>query len=436
MKFVRSLPQAALLACLCSGLAYCQAVPAATAASPYEGFSLPTIGGSLRYSLTASETFVAGYNGAPGTGSNAYTNLSGSLAYLSRSETHPFSAVYAGGYLIGSSQFPSYPYQTLSLSQVAKTKNWSFVLADSVSYLPQTPATGLSGIPGAGDIPVPPVQVGPQTGLGILTVYASRVTNAISGTASRRLTGSTSIAGTGTYLIQRYTGNTANGINNDEEGGTGSINHRINARSSFGGSYTFSNSSFSFLQSSGGVASGYQTQSLQGYYTRQLTRRFGLNIGAGPQWLNRGDGQLLSNSSVNVSANSALNYTGETYNTSLSYTRGINNGNGVVVGTRNDLVALAAQRRLGRIYNISGLVGYNRSVQLENSLLPAFNSSGVVAGGQFSAQIRRPLTAFASYSLQRQSFDGTSQALNAFNGLSQYISFGVTYSPKALFTRK
>ena len=426
----------ALLASFGAGAAYSQALPAATAATPYEGFSFPAIGGSLRYSLTASETAVRGYNGTPGTGTAAYTSFSGSLAYLSRSETHPFSAIYAGGYLIGGTQFPSSPYQTLSLSQVAKTKHWDFVIADSIAYLPQTPATGLSGIPGAGDIPVPPVQVGPQTGLGILTEYSSRVTNSVSATASRRITGSTSISGTGSYLVERYTGSSTNGIGNDEEIATGGLNQRLNARSSVGVSYSFSNSSFSSPQSIIGLGSGYKTQSLQGYYTRQLTRKLGLSAGAGPQWLQNGDGRLISKASVNLSSNAGLSYTGQSYSAALTYSRGINNGNGVVVGTRSDVIALSAQRRFGRIYSVSGLVGYNRSTQLANSLLPNFDSSGVVAGGQLSAQVRRSLTAFASYTVQRQSFAGTSQALNAFNGLSQYISVGLTYSPKALFTRK
>ncbi len=440
MPFFRFVPHALLLISTAPLVAHAQAAPSATAPSPYEGFALPNIGGSLRFSVTASETVVTGYNGSPGTGTTSYTDFSGNLAYLSRSETHPFSAVYTGGYLIGNSQIPSYPFQTLALTQVAKTRNWNFVVGDSVTYLPQTPATGLSGVPGAGDLNVPPVQVGPTTGLGILTLYSTRVSNIVSGTATRQLTGSTFVSGTGAYFIQRYTGNSANGINNDLESGTFGLNHRINALSNVGGSYSYSHSSFSYQPGIstliGTGSSTYDTQTVQGTYSRQLSRKIGVTAGAGPQWITPGDGRVISSSSINFAASAAVNYQAQNYSAGVSYVRSVNNGDGVVVGTRNDTVALTVSRAFARIYQVSGLVGYNRSTQLANTLLPNFNSSGVVAGGQFSVQIARPVSAFASYTLQRQLFSGVSPALNDFNGLSQYVTFGVTYSPHAFLTRK
>ncbi len=440
MPFPRFVPHALLLISIAPVVAHAQAAPTASAPSPYEGFSLPNIGGSLRFSLTASETVVTGYNGSPGTGTTTYTDFSGNLAYLSRSETHPFSAVYSGGYLIGNSQVPSYPFQTLSLSQVARTRDWTFTVSDQVNYLPQTPATGLSGVPGAGDINVPPVQVGPNTGLGILTQYATRVSNIVSGTATRQLTGSTSVSGTGAYFIQRYTGSSANGINNDLTSGSISVDHRLNALSSVGGSYSYAHSSFSYLPGllalAGSGSSSYDTQTAQGTYFRQFSRKLSITAGAGPQWITPGDGRVVRSSSINFSANAAVTYTAQNYSSGISYIRSVNNGDGVVVGTRNDVVAATASRAFARIYQVSGLVGFNRSTQLANTLLPSFNSSAVIAGGQVSVQIARPVSAFASYTLQRQLFTGFSPALNDFNGLSQYVTVGVTYSPHAFLTRK
>jgi hypothetical protein len=411
-----------------------QATPAATAPAPYSGFALPDVGGSLRYSLTASESVVLGYNGQSSTGTSEYTNLSGNLAYLSSSTTHPFSAVYSGGYLIGNSSFPSYTYQDLALSQVLKTKYWDFIAADSVDYLPQTPVTGLSGIPGAGDINVSPIQVGPTTGLGILTLYATRVTNVVSGSATRHLTESTTFSGTGSYMIQRYTGSTSTGLDNDQESAVGSLQHRIDARNSVGASYLFSNSKLN--QGGTGVQYGFQTQSVLGSYTRELSRQFTVDVSAGPQWLNSSGGNLLTSGSVNLSTAANLRYLGKVYTASLSYSRGISNGDGVVLGSRNDIISFSTQRQIGHTFNVAGLVGYNRSESLANITVGAFSNSGVVAGGQLTAQLRRSLSAFASYSVQRQLFDGNSPTLNAFNGHSQYISVGVTYSPKPLFGRK
>ena len=95
MVFLRT----SLLAALCAA-AVCasvsgQATPSAPA--PYSQFALPDLGGELRYALTASESLVSGYNGESGSGVNSYTNLSGDLAYVSRSTTPRFSTVYTGG---------------------------------------------------------------------------------------------------------------------------------------------------------------------------------------------------------------------------------------------------------------------------------------------------------------------------------------------------
>lgn len=422
------------LFCVVAGIlqTHAQAVPTATGAAPYEGFTLPNIGGSLRYALTASESVVFGYNGQPGTGASAYTNLSGSLAYLSRSERHPFSAVYTGGYLIANSSEPSYFFQDLALSQVYSTRFWDFTIADAVDYSPQTPTTGLSGIPGVGDLGLAPVQVGPGGGIGILTQYGSRVNNIVSGTALRRLTGSTSVSGTGSYVIQRYTGDQTQGLGNDQVSGSGGVQHRIDSRSSVGAAYSYSQSNFTV----GGTNLAYQTQSLTGDYSRQLTRQFSMDVSAGPQRVSNSGGLLLTAPSTNVGANASLTYTGQVYSSALSYSRGVNNGGGVVVGSRSDVINLSAQRRLGRLWHVAGLVGYNRSTQLPNSTFPSFSSSGVVASGQVSWQVRQALSAFSSYTLQRQTFDGGTPALNAFNGLSQVASFGVSYSPKPFFQRK
>lgn len=417
--------------------AYGQANPTATAPDPYSAFALPTVGGSLRYSVTASETVLTGYNGTSGGGANTYTNLSGNVAYLSSSQRHPFSVVYAGGYLIGNSSFPSYAYQSLSLSQELHTRDWDFILGDSVNYLPQTPIGSLSGIPGSGDLSLPAVQINTDPGLGILTTYADRVANVVSGSATRRFTASTSMSLTATDSIQRYIGTSTGfqGIDNDQQTGGATLQHRLDERTSIGGGYQFSNSSFraSYL---GPNTFGFQTHSAQIFVNRQLSRSLTLAAGAGPQWAVEGsNGGVTTGTSVSVAANVGLTYQARRFSSSLSYVRGISNGNGVTVGARQDSVVANISRSFARIYNVGGIVGFNRSEQLSNALLPAYNSSGVIAGGQFSVQVRQPLSVFASYTVQRQLFNGYAPAGIAFNGLTQYATFGVTYAPKPLFHR-
>jgi hypothetical protein len=142
------------------------------------GFNLPTHLGTLSYSLSGSELLETGaYN----SGVSTSTVASGNLAYISKSDKDPFSAVYSGGYIFstvpGSSE--SSTYQDLAISQVLRTRSWVFVLSDAVSYLPDSPTTGLSGVAGVGDIGVYPVQTGLGPAQDILTNYGTRLGNGL-----------------------------------------------------------------------------------------------------------------------------------------------------------------------------------------------------------------------------------------------------------------
>lgn len=439
MVFVRTSFFAALCAAAACGTACGQAAPTASAPAPYSQFALPDVGGELRYALTASESLVSGYNGNTGSGVNSYTNLSGDLAYISHNPNHQFSAVYAGGYLFGNSSFPSNYYQSLTLSQGFRTRNWNFIFGDSVSYLPQTPVGSLSGIPGAGDQGLSAVVINSEPTLGILTTYATRVSNTVSGTATRNLTASTSLSLSGSDSIQRYTGTSTGfeGVDNDQQAASAGLQHRINERTSVGGVYSFSNSTFSSRSILGAGNFGFQSHSAQVTYSRELTPQLNLTASVGPQWAVPGsDSGVITKSSVNMAATGSLNYQARQYNAGLNYTRGINNGNGVVIGSRVDSVVGNISRPFARIYNVGALVGWNHSEQLSHSILANFNNEGVVAGGQVSAQVARSVSAFVSYTIQRQSFNGYAPTGIALNGLTQYGSIGVTYSPKPIFSRK
>lgn len=437
---MKLLPRSLLLALCTTAVCangHAQATPTATAPAPYSPFALPEIGGSLRYALTASETVLTGYNGTTGRGASSYTNLSGELAYLSRSTTHPFSAVYGGGYLIGTSSFPSYFYQSLTLSQGFRTKNWNFQVGDGVTYVPQTPLGSLTGVPGAGDQTIAAVQINSVPTLGILTTYATRVSNTVSGTASRTLTGSTTLSFSGADYLQRYTGSSTGlqGIDNDQQSASSALQHRLSERTTVGAQYQFTNNTFrSSLLGPGSY--GFQTHSAQALFTRQLSPNTSVTASVGPQWVVSGsNGGVTSGSSVSVAAGASLAYTPRRYAAALSYSRSVNNGNGVVVGSRLDSVVGNVVYPFHRIYNVGGLVGYNHSESLGNSTLLSYNNNGVVAGGQFGVQIASPLSAFAGYTVQQQNFNGTALSGIAFNGLTQYVTFGVTYSPKPFYRK-
>lgn len=407
-----------------------QAIPTATADVYYPGFHLPNVGGSLNYSVSASESVIFGYNGENG-GTAATTNLSGNVAYLSSSERHPFSMVYSGGYFFSTSGQPSAFYQDLALSQVYKTKTWDFVVSDLFSYLPETATVGLSGVPGVGDLGVDPLGGAYGSVQGILTRNGPRVDNSVSASATKSLTASTSLSFTGFGYFETFlgdsndlSGNYVAGIDSRSEGGSVALNHRLNALSSVGTSYTYSTSTFTGSQFS------FNSQQVNFIYNRQLSRKLSFVGSVGPQWTSSSD-PLYGGTSVTVATNVGLAYSAKFASASVDYSRGTSSGFGVFTGAHTDSVDLIAHRALGKNWSASVSADYARSTSLPSSFSQPYSTQTEVAGVQASRSLSRKLSLFTSYTLQRQTTDGTNITPVAFTGHSQVISVGITFSPSS-----
>ncbi len=271
-----------------------QALPAAEASPISTGFELPTIAGTLNYAVSVGETLNWGYY--TGSGSVEGTNLSGDLGYISNSKRDPFSMVLAGGHSWGTSGF-SYSFVSLGLSQQISVGRWTYVLSDSLAYLPGTPTTGLTGLPGVGDLGINPVQVGPPEGQGILTDYSNRISNTASLSIQRPITGKTSFNASGSYSINRFlstsSGNSVanSGLDSDSESGGGGINHEINARTSWGANYAYS--AFNYPGNTFGLAvESFDSQTASVRFTYHFTRKLFLTAAAGPQWTSINNGSL------------------------------------------------------------------------------------------------------------------------------------------------
>jgi hypothetical protein len=407
-------------------LAHAQSQGEPSSTSPSIGFKLPSVAGTLTYALSGSESFLSGSE--YGNGNVAYTTaLSADLAYLSTSLSKPFSLIYSGGYLYTS--IPGYPssstYQNLALSQVVKTKDWNFVVADAFSYLPESPTTGLSGIAGVGDIGVVPVQVVDEPAQSILTNYASRVGNGLNGGVTYRITGSTSLNGSASWLVLRFLGN--QGINSTEESAIVGPSYRIDARSSFGAAVTYDHTTDQFL----GSNFPFTSEGLTFQYQRQWSHALSMHIALGPQ-RTYGSGATLIPSQINLAADAEIIYTRELTSASLTYTRGTNNGSGVVDGAFSDDVSLYVQHQLSRNWEVALTGSYVRS----SSLAPIGGiiavTQGIFGGVQASRKINRSLSGYFSYTAITQAFNDTAAATpNIFSGLNQVFAVGLTYSPGA-----
>src|SRR5271169_296727 len=137
MKTVCKLLGIFFIAC---AAAHAQVVPAAT------GPGGPAVSGNLHYALRYSQSAESGSS----LGDWQTSSSSVSLDYANDNPRRPFSLNYGGGYtwtLTG----PTYStglFQHLLLSQGIVWSKWNVMVSDDVSYRPQAPTTGFSGIPG------------------------------------------------------------------------------------------------------------------------------------------------------------------------------------------------------------------------------------------------------------------------------------------------
>ncbi len=180
-----------------------QATPTASAPVSPSGVNLGVVSGTFHYGATASESFQTGYGGNQDF--SEQTNLSGSLLYATRSLKTPLNAIYTGGVLFSNQRdYGTNTFQRLALSQGYISKNWTFGIADIVSYLPQSPTVGLSGVPGTGDLGLSPV-IGIDTpAQNILTYNSNRVSNTATGNAARSITARDAVTADISYGILHY----------------------------------------------------------------------------------------------------------------------------------------------------------------------------------------------------------------------------------------
>lgn len=416
-------------------VAYGQAAPA-TSLSPTVGPGLPSLDGSFHYALSASELFQTGYNRS---GVGLTTSLSGDAAYNNKSQVLPFGMIYAGGLLMGNEYRQTVrTFQNLAISQGLVTGKWILGITDSVSYLPQSPTLGLSGIPGVGDLGTLPIQ-GPSTGPagGVLTNNSTSVSNDLNGSIERRLSGRTSVSGTGSWLILRFPDNNT-GLGNTQIVGEAGLNHQIDARDTVSG-----NVNYSVYTYGAGIQLTMISKGISGAFQRVLSRTLSMSASAGPEWISSSDSALLP-SRVTTSGNFSLSYMGEFTNASVSYARGVNGGSGVQPGALSNTVGVVLSRSYGRDWmgsltgnytHSSGLLLTDAVAGQAESALGLGYAGGTVnlvyGGAQVSRRLGRSLSAYLSYNLQHQSVTNSLAQQNAYSGFTQTVGIGITFSPRS-----
>lgn len=397
------------------------------------GTSLPWVDGTLHYALGASEVVYKGY---ANTGVTSSTAITGNVGYSSMSETHPTSLLFAGGVLFGQSRDTT-TYQNLVVTQGLVKGLWGFNLADSFSFLPQSPVTGIAGVPGVsspGDLPVSGPADGPAGG--ILTYSGNRISNVITGSVQRRLTGRTSLSGSGSWSLLHFLDKQA-GIDNSMKSGQVALNHVIDARDtvSLAATYATNETSniLSVLPDTYPATLTYQTRGVDVSYSRQWTRALSTTASAGPMWIQSSAAPLIPNR-LNFSLDLGLGYRRRLTGYSVRYTHGVNSGSGVQPGVLSDVVSASASHTFTPQWSASATLAYVRTSGLARFLGNNVTVNGVTSAEygtlQLSHGFSRTISGYVSYTAQNQSVNQVFST-NAYSGLAHTFGIGVSWTPRS-----
>lgn len=399
-----------------------QAVPAASWKP-----QVPVPAGTLNYTIRYSQT--AQISQQLGNWQSLF--LSGDLTYENGSGRLPFSLSYGGGYgwSIGGPSYNDGLFQHMLVSQGLEGHLWSASVSDDVSYTPQAPTFGFSGVAGTGE---PIAGQGPPSSLpmqSILTLNTNALENTVIGQFSRELNSSIRLDLGASYDILQFPN--GNGLNTNSEAANGGFTWRLDARDSITSVYQFTQFTYNGLNVS------LQTQSAMFGGQRAWTRNISTNISAGPEWVSSNSSSVLPSSTL-LAVNASFQYQMHQGSFGLNYSRGVSGGAGYMLGADVDSVSANYTLNIGRSLNMGLFGAYSRTVALQNSAsLPSqlglINGTvtSELGGAQVSRTFGRYWSVFGNYSAISQGASATVPG-NTLNELIQTFGFGVGFTPKPL----
>ncbi len=402
----------AFLIAVC-GSASAQVVPAATGPG-----GLP-VRGNLSYALRYSQTaqFGDGYN-------LQTSSPSASLDFVNGKPRTPFNLNFSGGYS-GTIAGPSYEtgfFEHMLVAQGIVWRRWNVNFSDDVSYLPQAPTTGFSGIPGIGE-PIGSPNPAPSSSQTILTLNTHVVNNVTTAGFEHTLNYATTVRAGGSYGLLRYPN--GDGLDTTSVEANAGLTRRLNARNLLLANYTFSKYTYP------GYTVAFTNDAALLGYQRRWTRYISSSLSAGPQWVGSTVSSIIP-STLSAAASASIDYQRQFTSVGLSYNHGTNGGAGYMLGAQYDTVGANVSRefRLNLTIGLTG--GYQRTSSLNNAgtgatTITSGAISGEYGGVEITRRIGRNMIVFASYTGIGQSSNSPVSA----NVLSQQVNgigFGFGYS--------
>lgn len=342
---------------------------------------------------------------------------SGEVDFRNGRHRTPFSLIYAGGYtctLSGPTQYSTGFFQRLSLHQVLSGEKWKATFGNDVSYRPEAPFTGFSGIPGTGE---PIGAPSPPPSQSILTLGTHALDNLATGEVMRVLSPKYIVSGGANYNLLFFPD--SNGLNTNHLLAHSELARRISSRSSVLGEYIFHRFSYpdvSLTTNANVVMAGYE---------HAFSRRLHANAAGGPGWVTSSNNEAVPASTI-VNANAGLDYQMPAGSAFVRYDRSTSGGSGYLLGQLSDIVDGGYSRRFAGTFTAEVIGGYRRIRPLNKSAVIQAEMGAV----QGSWRLGEHLSGFANYTLVTQS-SAAPLPPNAVNGPLQTVSFGITYAMRA-----
>jgi len=388
--------------------AFAQVEPAAT------GPSRPN--GTFNYSLHDAESTWW----SQGLGNSQSNTASGVVGYINGRARRPFTLNYSGGYswTFSGSTYGSGYFQNLGLSQAFVGRKWRLSITDNISYRPQAPTYGFSGVPGTGE----PITGSGSTGTPTETVLTENTHTINNGTRvsySMPLSFAISFFADAAYSILDYPD--GNGLDTSSFLWSAGVSRRIAARTSL--TAIFLESRFTYP----GTPTSITTTGVLGTVSHGFRKNLTAHVSAGPEWITT-SGIANIPSSINYSLSAGLVYTRRFDNMSVNFDHGDNGGSGIFYGAEFNSVNATYTRRVEKDYSFAGRFGYQETAGLETG---SGSASGYFAGASASRRLGKLFSLGVIYTAAQQTASSQLPG-NTLNTLLQGVSVSLGYAPRGM----
>jgi hypothetical protein len=368
----------------------------------------------LQYALRYSETgqFSTVYS------SWQTSTVSGSVGYANINEHRPFVLDYAGGYTwtLTGPDYGSGQFHRLFLSQGLASRQWKLLLSNDFSYLPQSPTTGFSGIPGIGEPIGGTGPAPPSSSQSILTLNTHALYNNTAGELAYDPSPATSLSFGGGWGLLRFPDN--DGLDTNTLSADAQFIRHLNGRNALSANYKFSQFTYP------GYTVTFETNTALFGVDHRWTRNITTGVAAGPDWITSSNPAAVP-SSTGVAANASISYRLRFTSANATYVRGVSGGAGYLIGGEVDALTGGLTREFGPNLSLGLSGGFDRT----SGLISNGTTDSTFGGAQATWRLGRNIIVFGNYTGTNQSTTSTLPG-NVLNQLLQVVGFGVGYSPR------